>query len=375
VAQYSLTLLDCSISSLLVRALHLSAVFLVALPRCDGPSSPHRAARDAAPVTVATSTSPSRPVSAPAPADAAALDPATPTARHFTTQDDLLHLVFPSAPLTPADSHAVSIARGAIAPVPGRFNQGNPEIARHSIDARTCLDGLHGVVLQTGEQRARCQGRDAMVPLYRGGDPAKATACVDLFEYPNRVCELPFVWGTPAEADNLCRAEGKRLCTQSEWTLACAGDPLGGADRAYAYGSELDLEICNTNRPHAFGPDGQTWLCSAQTAETAWSTCATETEPSGAFPRCRSRFGVFDLHGNVAEIMTRPGPDGEVLTQLKGSAFFYVDVAREPAAPQKPGGRETYPDHCAYDPRWHVELLPTARHSNYHLGFRCCLGL
>jgi formylglycine-generating enzyme len=42
---------------------------------------------------------------------------------------------------------------------------------------------------------------------------------------------------------------------------------------------------------------------------------------------------------------------------------------------QKPGGRETYPDHCNYDPRWHVEPLEGSLHSNYHLGFRCCLSL
>ena len=191
---------------------------------------------------------------------------------------------------------------------------------------------------------------------------------------PNRACELPAVWGTPAGAEAICRSEGKRLCTQAEWTLACGGDPAGGPDQAYAYGERLDLDVCNTRKPHPFGPDGVTWSCSVRTAESAWDTCATDTEPAGSFPRCRSRFGVYDLHGNVAEIMTRQS-EGETLTQLKGSAFFYVDVARERTAAQTPGGRETYPDHCAYDPRWHVEKLEGSTHSNYHLGFRCCLGL
>jgi formylglycine-generating enzyme required for sulfatase activity len=122
------------------------------------------------------------------------------------------------------------------------------------------------------------------------------------------------------------------------------------------------------------GPDGQ-WLCNPRSAQVAWDTCATETEPSGAYPRCRSRLGVFDQHGNVAEMMTRKGTDGIVYTQLKGSAFFYVDVARRPDEAQKPGARETYPDQCSYDPRWHVEPLDGALHSNYHLGFRCCLSL
>jgi len=293
--------------------------------------------------------------------------------RHRTTREALRALAVEAAgggggPLGP-------VALAAIAPEPGRFNQGNPALAEHLIGRERCLEGLRGVTLQTAEQRARCRGKANMVPLYRHGDAGGAEACIDVFEYPNQACELPFVWGTPAEAELLCRAEGKRLCSQGEWTLACAGDPGGGPDRLYAYGDALDLTVCNTNKPHPFGPDGETWRCSARTAETAWSTCATETEPSGAFPACRSRFGVFDLHGNVAEMMTRAEAGGEVMTQLKGSAFFYVDVARQPGEPQRVGGRETYPDHCRYDPRWHVEPLKAAMHSNYHLGFRCCMGL
>ena len=294
-------------------------------------------------------------------------------AHHASTRQELLALL-PAAAAHDAGSSFEAV-QSFIAPVPGRFNQGNGALARHTIGRRACLQGLSHVVLQTPEQRTRCQGRSDMVPIYRGGDMASAAACIDVFEYPNRACELPFVWGTPAAADRLCRSDGKRLCSQSEWTLACEGDPAGGADRKYAYGDTLDLTVCNTSKPHPFGPDGETWLCSARDARTAWNTCSTETEPSGAFPACRSRFGVFDLHGNVAEIMTRPGPNGQTLTQLKGSAFFYVDVARRPEEAQKPGGRETYPDHCAFDPRWHVEALPEAMHSNYHLGFRCCVSL
>ena len=110
---------------------------------------------------------------------------------------------------------------------------------------------------------------------------------------------------------------------------------------------------------------------SPDSASSAWKTCATNTEPAGSFPGCRSRFGVFDQHGNVAEIMTRLDPDGHTYSQLKGSAFFYTDVARKPDERQVKG-RETYPDHCAHDPRWHVEAIEGAMHVNYHLGFRCC---
>ena len=95
-----------------------------------------------------------------------------------------------------------------------------------------------------------------------------------------------------------------------------------------------------------------------------------DTEPAGAYPKCRSRFGVFDQHGNVAEIMTRLHWDGFTYDQLKGSAFHSVDVQQKPT---DPGGYWTrYPDHCNFEPLWHVERIETAAHVNYHLGFRCC---
>jgi formylglycine-generating enzyme required for sulfatase activity len=177
---------------------------------------------------------------------------------------------------------------------------------------------------------------------------------------------------SPSVAETVCKIEGKRLCAQEEWNLACRADPKGGKDQVYAYGNDLDLTICDTNKPHPMGPDGRNWVCWVKDAPTAWATCGTDTEPAGAFPRCRSRFGVFDQHGNVAEIMTRK-QDDVVYTQLKGSAFFYVDVARKHNEPHPKGAvHDTYPDHCNYDPRWHVEKLDEALHTNYHLGFRCC---
>lgn len=307
-------------------------------------------------------------------ADAATPDD-DPMATHYMTQADLLHLV-PLPP--PADEKAGarrdSLLSYLIAPTPGHFNDGNRALAHHTISKAKCLAGLKDTVLQTDEQREICKGEANMVPVYANGDPHSAKVCIDQFEFPNEPCELPFVWGSPSEAEAMCKVQGKRLCTQQEWSLACTADPAGKTKWPYAYGEKLDLEICATNTPHEAGPDGKAWRCYVHDATSTWNTCATDTEPTGAFPRCRSRLGVYDQHGNVAEMMTR-AEDGEVYTQLKGSAFFYVDVAREPGkAPLHPE-RESYPDTCNYDPRWHVEKLSEALHCNYHLGFRCCKQL
>lgn len=250
---------------------------------------------------------------------------------------------------------------------PAYANQGHKAIAQHSISREKCLEGLKNVVLQTPEQREKC-GAENMVPVWaKGKEP---TFCIDVFEFPNKACELPMVWTQPPLAKKVCELQGKRLCSDLEWNLACRGDPDGGEDSRYAYGNKLDLEICHTNLRHR-------QPCVVQNANTTWKTCTTDTEPSGSFPKCRSRFGVFDQHGNVAEVMTRRSGD-QVFTQLKGSAWFYTELAREPGEPvpeTTTNKKGAYPDHCNFDPRWHVEPLATAMHVNYHLGFRCCKAI
>jgi len=250
---------------------------------------------------------------------------------------------------------------------PGKTNQGNPELAMHAVSKSACKKGLEGVVLQTPEQKALC-GAEMMVPIWTAKEGKEgAHVCIDVFEAPNKPCELPFVWTGPTPAREICRRLDKRLCTQDEWVTACSGDPEGGAPSRFAYGETLDLAICNTNKRAAAHQVGTT-ACDPNTIGAAYKTCGTHTEPSGSFPKCKSRFGVYDQHGNVAEIMTRWDPEEEeTVSQLKGSAFFYVDVI-----PDKKRTKETYSDHCAHDPRWHVEPMKKAWHVNYHLGFRCC---
>jgi len=250
---------------------------------------------------------------------------------------------------------------------PGRMSQGNRAIAQHTISREKCLAGLKDIVIQTPEQRAKC-GAENMVPVWlKGKDP---WFCIDVFEFPNKACELPMVWTAPALAKRVCELQGKRLCSDKEWNIACRGDPEGGPDRRYAYGDKVDIEICHTNLRHR-------QPCVTSDAKRAFETCTTDTEPSGSFPKCRSRFGVFDQHGNVAEVMMRREGD-QVMTQLKGSAWFYNELVREPDQPipeTTTNKQGAYPDHCNFDPRWHVEKLEEAFHVNYHLGFRCCKSI
>jgi formylglycine-generating enzyme required for sulfatase activity len=95
--------------------------------------------------------------------------------------------------------------------------------------------------------------------------------CIDRYEHPGG--------GRPARglsmygAKNACAKRGKRLCSGSEWRMACGG-------RKYPYGNIYDPTMCNT------------------------MSMAGEERPIarvGYYRRCRSGWGVFDMSGNVAE--------------------------------------------------------------------------
>lgn len=95
--------------------------------------------------------------------------------------------------------------------------------------------------------------------------------CMDLYEFPNENAGEPVVDKTWNEAEALCGKQGKRLCTEGEWELACSG----WKEFPFPYGAEYDRGTCNTQ---------------SQTIQL-----------SGGNPGCRSPFGVFDLSGNVYE--------------------------------------------------------------------------
>lgn len=262
-----------------------------------------------------------------------------------TEVEELLKII----PIERRDEESLTVARRWLGAGSNHTSQGNPSIAEHPVSRAQCRAGLRGVILQTPLQRTICGG-PWEVPIHTG-DPSRATACIDVFEYPNRPCVLPFVYSHAIMARRLCALAGKRLCTQEEWNTACEADPAGGPPRKYAYGDTLDLKVCHTGRPKSVKCDVDNAL---------WKSCPTETVPAGSFPQCRSRLGVFDQHGNVAEAMTRL-EKGVNYVQLKGSAFFYDG--------------EMYADHCRYDPRWHVDPVEESWHTNYHLGFRCCRSI
>jgi len=170
--------------------------------------------------------------------------------------------------------------------------------------------------------------------------------CIDRYEWPNKPGENPAVMKTWYDAKDACGAIGKRLCGDSEWTLACEGHER----LPYPYGYDRNSEACNIDKPHpdvnekALGsPDPK--VRDAE-AKRLW-----QGEPSGSRTSCVSPFGVFDMTGNVDEW-----------------------VVNESGVPYKSGLKGGYwgpvRDRCRPETTIHSEGF-----SFYQIGWRCCADL
>ncbi|MBD3420574.1 MAG: SUMF1/EgtB/PvdO family nonheme iron enzyme [Chitinivibrionales bacterium] len=104
--------------------------------------------------------------------------------------------------------------------------------------------------------------------------------CMDKYEYPNREGTLPKGNVSYAEARKLCEAQGKRLCTMEEWEWACSGKE----EYTYPYGWNFQEKICNTEG-------------------------SKHPEPSGNRHNCASKYGTYDMVGNIFEWVSGPGGD------------------------------------------------------------------
>ncbi|MBX3224063.1 MAG: SUMF1/EgtB/PvdO family nonheme iron enzyme [Labilithrix sp.] len=175
------------------------------------------------------------------------------------------------------------------------------------------------------------------------GKTAKKHFCIDRYEWPNRAGENPVVMKTWFEAKDACTNIGKRLCGDSEWTVACEGQER----LPYPYGYDRNSEACNIDKPH---PDvNEKALGSADPkVRDAEAKRLWQGEPSGSRSSCVSPYGVFDMTGNVDEW-----------------------VVNESGQPYKSGLKGGYwgpvRDRCRPMTTIHSEGF-----SFYQIGFRCC---
>ena len=192
---------------------------------------------------------------------------------------------------------------------------------------------------------ARCGefDRDKWLAISKDLPVDNVHMCIDRFEYPNKKGEYPVVMLNWYEADNACKAQSKRLCSENEWTFACEGEET----LPYPTGYKRDAESCVIDRPWYKWDDS---ALGVRNSERAWRELDRlyQAMPSGASPRCKSPFGVHDMTGNVDE-WTRTSVPGERPSVLKGGYWGPVRTRCRPAT-----------------------KVHDQTHTFYQQGFRCC---
>jgi hypothetical protein len=215
----------------------------------------------------------------------------------------------------------------------------HPKFSMDGLQLQTCTKWIQR------EWPERCAEFDRERWLAQSKDyPTKPMSfCIDRFEYPNRKGAYPVIMVSWFEARDACGAQGKRLCSEDEWTFACEGEEA----TPYPTGYSRDTSQCVMD---------EGWSMPRNEALLPRDTDNAKNEldrifrgqPSGGLRSCKSAFGVYDMAGNVDE-WTRSSQQGDRPSILKGGYFGPVRARCRPST------------------RAHNEF-----HVYYQQGFRCC---
>ena len=158
---------------------------------------------------------------------------------------------------------------------------------------------------------------------------------------------MPQAYISRNEADVACRASGKRLCREDEWSRACRGEEA----TTYPYGVTYEEGACNDHGRapiaaiHGFR-GGAAYSSSAVLNDPQLNQLPGTLALTGSHTRCKTRASVFDMVGNLHEWV-----DDSEGTFAGG---YYLDTTLN-------GAGCKYRT-VAHGPSYH----------DYSTGFRCC---
>ncbi len=246
----------------------------------------------------------------------------------------------PPAPKVPENVHASAGAKISVTPAPVIEASGSCPTGMLEVEGdycpyveQKCLRWLDP------ETKMRCA---EFAPSSKcTGKTTHKKFCIDRYEYPNKPGDKPVIMKTWYEARDTCQSVGKRLCGESEWTLACEGQE----HLPYPYGYQRNSEACNIDKPH---PDVNEKALADPRLRDAEVERLWQGEPSGTREACVSPFGVHDMAGNVDEwVVNESGHPFK--SGLKGG---YWGPVRTRCRPMTTAHNEEF--------------------SFYQIGFRCC---
>jgi hypothetical protein len=185
-----------------------------------------------------------------------------------------------------------------------------PKVANKSsadLDDSACLDGMqlvegeycskveHKCLKQWHDKsndKIVCEEFEAKSTCV--GQKVKKRYCMDTYTWPNEKGARSEVMNKFHQAQVKCAAVGKRMCTESEWTLACEGPEM----LPFPYGYVRDTNKCHGDMEWD-SPDMKK-VAQRDPEELArlWKGVR-----NGSQPECVSPYGVADLPGNTDEVV------------------------------------------------------------------------
>lgn len=151
-----------------------------------------------------------------------------------------------------------------------------------------------------GTKFARCK---KFKPSVCVGQWTRKTFCMDQYEYAEPDGVMPKVNVSGEEAEAICKSNGKRLCTETEFETACESGP-NREIHAYFTGFERPSNECNIDRLNLLNEHGK---------------LRDYRVPVKGTLHCANPFtGVYNLTGNVDEFYLRDRTIGPYKVVLKG---------------------------------------------------------
>jgi formylglycine-generating enzyme len=130
--------------------------------------------------------------------------------------------------------------------------------------------------------------------------------CMAKFEYPGAEGSYPIVGINYYQAKELVEKESNRLCTVEEFNFACEGEQM--FPYGYGNGYRRDAEACNIDKP---------WINYTNYHKDQWNDLNAglyQGVRSDGNSQCKSWSGVYNLNGNVDEILSSDGVDYVILS-------------------------------------------------------------